>query len=208
MSKGYRQTDRVAKALGSDILSGKLASGDALSSDDRLCATHQVSRTVIREALRLLTGKGLIYARPRIGTRVAERQNWALWDGDLLAWAAELDDMEDLLRDGMDMRLAIEPMLAALAASRADEAANQALQEALRQLQGAPTRDNELAYLAAFYKIAANQLALAALPLTKFCLSKRATPPILTGYRALTAAIAQKDAASARQIALQNLLDA
>lgn len=207
MSKGLRQTDKVAKALGTDILSGNQPIGDALPGDDSLRARFGVSRTVIREALRLLGSKGLIVAKPRTGTLVAESRNWALWDRDILLWLADIDVSEDLLRDGRDMRLAIEPMLAALAASRADESGNRALQQALRNLQTAPDLLHEQVFLEALYTIADNHLALAALPLARFCLTKRQTAPPLGAYRELTAAIAQKNATAARQIAFQSLLD-
>lgn len=207
MGQGNRQTDSVAKAIGLEILSGKHAHGDALPADTVLCERFGVSRTVIREALRLLGGKGLLAARPRIGTLVAPRAQWALWDSDILLWLSEIDEIGDFLRDGHDMRLAIEPMLAALAASRGNGDTNSALQQALRDLQSSTTPEHEIAFLAAFYRCSNNQLAIAALPLTAFCLKKRSGTVPLEQYRKLTAAIAQKDAATARQITFQYLLE-
>ena len=66
------------------------------------------------------------------------RENWALWDKDVLNWFSKTDisnNKYDFSADALDMRLALEPTLAALAASRADEVANKALQDALQQLQ-------------------------------------------------------------------------
>ncbi len=207
MSKANRQTDMVAKAIGMDILTAAMPSGAKLPADQDLCARFNVSRTVIREALRLLGGKGLLSARPRIGTLVAENTQWALWDADILDWMAETAPDEQILNDGRDMRLAIEPMLAALAASRADEAANMKLQAALRDLQSEASPAAETRFLGCFYAATGNRFAASALHLAAFCISRRASNPPVAAYRQLTAAIAQKNAAEARQIAYQILLE-
>ncbi len=211
MSNVVRHTDRVAALLAARILSGTWAEGAKFPPDTELCAEFNVSRTVIREALRLLGGKGLIEAVPRRGTHVANRQNWALWDADVLNWLNNNDISDkkyDLSSDALDMRLALEPTLAALAAARADTDANTALQEALRAVQQTPDTAHEQAFLEAFYRAAGNDFAIAALPLTAFALSHRATALPLEAYRRLTAAIAQKDGAGARQAALQAILSA
>ena len=63
-----RLTDQVAAALAGQILSQKWTPGQKLPADTVLCETHQVSRTVLREAMRVLGAKGLITAKPRVGT--------------------------------------------------------------------------------------------------------------------------------------------
>ena len=206
MSDKNRQTDKVAKTLAQRILDGTWPSGHKLPADTALCDEFNVSRTVIREALRLLGGKGLLRARPRLGTQVANKADWALWDRDILDWLAETQAAADYQGDARDMRLAIEPMLAALAAARADEQANQALQEALRRLQTDNDAAHETAFLAALYQAAGNQFAATALHLTLFDSRPAKRPPALAHYRELTAAIAQKDSAAARQAALNALL--
>ena len=211
MERVLRHTDRVAAALAAEILSGNWPEAHKFPADTELCDRFGVSRTVIREALRLLSGKGLIMAVPRRGTHVAPRHNWALWDKDVLGWLGN-DQNEnnkyDFSGDALDMRLALEPTLAALAAARADAAGNTALQEALRQLGQTLDLKSELAFLGAFYAAASNDFALSALPLTEFSLSHRDTAPPLDAYRRLTAAIAQKDGATARQAARQAVLQA
>ena len=204
-----RHTDRVAAALAQRILSGAWSEDDKLPADTALCAEFDVSRTVIREALRLLSGKGLIIAVPRRGTHVEKRQNWALWDKDVLNWLANIDidnNKYDFSADALDMRLALEPTLAALAAARADDADNDALQDALRQLQHHTDAPTHAAFLGCFYAAAHNGFAIAALPLAAYALSHRQTTPPLDAYRRLTAAIAQKDGSLARQAALQAIL--
>jgi DNA-binding FadR family transcriptional regulator len=213
MSNVLRHTDRVAAALAQRILSGNWSENKKFPADTALCAEFDVSRTVIREALRLLSAKGLINAVPRRGTHVAMRENWALWDKDVLNWLSNSDISDnkyDFSSDALDMRLALEPTFAALAASRADEAANMALQDALQQLQQNANKDTykdaHARFLACFYGAAQNAFALAVLPLAAYSLAHNATPPPLDAYRRLTAAIAQKDGATARQAALQALL--
>jgi DNA-binding FadR family transcriptional regulator len=213
MSNVLRHTDRVAAALAQRILSGNWSENKKFPADTALCAEFDVSRTVIREALRLLSAKGLINAVPRRGTHVAMRKNWSLWDKDMLNWLSKTDISDnkyDFSSDALDMRLALEPTFAALAASRADEAANKALQDALQQLQQDANKDTykdaHARFLACFYGAAQNAFALAALPLAAYSLAHNATPPPLDAYRRLTAAIAQKDGTTARQAALQALL--
>lgn len=201
--------------LAARILRGDWPENHKFPADTDLCQEFDVSRTVIREALRLLGGKGLIEAVPRRGTHVAARQNWALWDKDVLQWLASMasdPQKYDLSSDALDMRLALEPTLAALAAARADDRANNALQDALRDMQQngqqIGSRAAEMAYLQAFYRAAGNDFALAALPLADFALSCRTGDAPIDAYRRLTAAIAQKNGAAARQAALQAILTA
>ena len=66
-------------------------------------------------------------------------------------------------------------------------------------LQQTNDREAEMVYLKAFYSAAGNNFAIAALPLAEFALKHRAAAPPLEAYRRLTAAIAQKDGAAARQ---------
>jgi DNA-binding transcriptional MocR family regulator len=63
--------------LGAAIVSGDLAAGETLDTE-QLAADQQVSRTVVREAIRVLSGKGLVDARPKRGTFVLDRENWNL----------------------------------------------------------------------------------------------------------------------------------
>ncbi|MBT7641763.1 MAG: FadR family transcriptional regulator [Rhodobiaceae bacterium] len=212
MTGEKRRTDALAEALALPILTQTLAEGQKMPSDAEICASHSVSRTVVREAFRILSGKGLIVARPRVGTLVAPRPTWALWDGDILQW---LDNhnatgtspyVDKWLADAMDIRLALEPSFAALAASRATPKANEALQLALRELQQVGTIAAEAAFLATLYDATDNDFAAYPQQLTGWSLRHRKTGAPLADYARVTAAIAQKDSATARQSALQALL--
>lgn len=111
----FRQvTDRLATA----IVSGTLAAADLLPNEDDLRHEISVSRTAYREAVRFLTAKGLVEARPRSGTRVAPRQHWNLLDPDVLAWFFAAGADEVFVRDLYELRLFIEPNSARLAAER------------------------------------------------------------------------------------------
>jgi DNA-binding FadR family transcriptional regulator len=128
-----------------------------LPADTALCAEFDVSRTVIREALRLLSAKGLIICRPETRHPMSPcAQNWALWDKDVLNWLSKTDlsdNKYDFSSDALDMRLALEPTFAALAASRADEAANMALQDALQQLQQTPIKTPTKTHMPGFWPV-------------------------------------------------------
>lgn len=209
MSTANRRTDQVTEALALDILTGELEIGSKMPSDDALCTRFNVSRTILREAFRLLSAKGLLQARPRIGTLVAEKANWALWDKDLLHWRDKAGHGAQLRADIDDIRLALEPSLAALAASRGSDIANQNLQQALRDLETAHAdiAFYEAAFLAALYRAANNEMAAAAVHLAQWAISHRATPIPLAAYRRMTASIAQKLPSEARQATLHALLN-
>lgn len=204
MEAAKRRTDKLAAALAQQIFTGAWPIGGKLPSDTELCSRYRVSRTVVREALRLLTGKGLIEARPRRGTLVAAQNRWALWDRDILLWRAAAGHGDALMAEISDIRLGLEPSLAALAAARADLAANEALQAALRALQSDATQ--EKAFLSALYAASGNQLALAGVHLAHWAVTERASPSPMTAYRDMTAAIAQNDGAAARTACFQALL--
>lgn len=89
-----------------------------------------VSRTVLREALRTLTSKGLVESRPRVGTRVRPRQAWNLLDADVLQWYARVAPPMVFALRLQEMREMIEPFAAGLAASARDDAALAALADA------------------------------------------------------------------------------
>lgn len=77
---------------------------------------YGVSRTVMREALRTLTSKGLVESRPKIGTRVRPRGVWNLLDADLLDWYARVAPPLAFALKLQEMREMVEPYAAALAA--------------------------------------------------------------------------------------------
>jgi DNA-binding FadR family transcriptional regulator len=77
---------RVIRELGLRIVGGALPPGSSLPNEDELGAELGVSRTVVREAVKVLLAKGLVEVRPRTGTRVRPRRSWHLLDPDVVAW--------------------------------------------------------------------------------------------------------------------------
>jgi len=80
-------------------------------------ARFSASRTALREAYSKLSGKGLIVARPRIGTRVRLKADWNLLDPDVLAWRLSSEPEGHFVDDLFTLRRAIEPVAAEIAAT-------------------------------------------------------------------------------------------
>jgi GntR family galactonate operon transcriptional repressor len=108
----------VLDELGAQLVAGWVMPGGALPTEAELASELQVSRTVIREALRVLAAKGLVDARPMLGTRVRPRDQWHLLDADVLAWRIAAEGEAAVLRELLEIRLLVEPAVAALAARR------------------------------------------------------------------------------------------
>lgn len=117
-ARSRSHTGRVVGDLGLGIVTGKLSEGSLLPGDQELLAKYRVSRTVLREALKTLSAKGLVKARARVGTRVTPRSSWNLFDSDVLLWHAEAGFRPEFLGHLAEIRMALEPEAAALAAQR------------------------------------------------------------------------------------------
>jgi GntR family transcriptional regulator, galactonate operon transcriptional repressor len=108
---------RTTRALARQILEAE--SILAFPKEADLCAQLGVSRTVVRESMKVLADKGMVEMKPRAGTRSRPHSAWNLLDPDILAWQAETRPAADFLRDLCEVRLAIEPTAAGFAAVRA-----------------------------------------------------------------------------------------
>jgi GntR family transcriptional regulator, galactonate operon transcriptional repressor len=127
---------RVVHELGLRILRGQLAPGTTLRTEE-LEREFDVSRTVIREALKVLGAKGLVDARPRRGTYVRPRADWILLDPDVLRWQFEGRSDSSFFDNLAEVRAIIEPAGAWLAAKRRTEADLERLERALDQMVAA-----------------------------------------------------------------------
>lgn len=107
---------KVVEAIGRMVFT--LQPGRALPTEQELMSTLQVSRSTLREAVKGLVGKGLLEVRPRTGTRVRPRHLWNNLDPDVLLWAAEFD-RERTIVELNELRSAVEPAAASLAALHA-----------------------------------------------------------------------------------------
>ncbi|RYZ60112.1 MAG: FadR family transcriptional regulator, partial [Proteobacteria bacterium] len=137
----------LAHSLGVRILKGELPEGHVFPDELELASQLGISRSVLREALRVLSAKGLVEARPRTGTRVCPRRQWSLLDPDLLAWRFEARPSRKFLRDLFELRLMVEPEAAALAATRRTAAQVAAMRKALQGMasHGLATEEGRLA---------------------------------------------------------------
>lgn len=108
----------IARDIGIAIVSGRLRPGHVLEAEVEASAHLHVSRTAYREALRMLSAKGLISSRPRAGTRVSPTSEWHLLDPDVLAWLFIDVPRPEVLHGLFELRSIVEPAAAALAAQR------------------------------------------------------------------------------------------
>jgi GntR family galactonate operon transcriptional repressor len=123
----------ITESLAKRVLSGKLFQGEVIDVD-ALMEEWGVSRTVLREALKVLGAKGMVDARPKRGTFVRPRESWTLLDPDVLRWQAEGEPDPVLLSNLQELREMVEPGAARLAAARATPKDIAGLREALRDM--------------------------------------------------------------------------
>ncbi|MET9617858.1 FadR/GntR family transcriptional regulator [Kitasatospora indigofera] len=121
---------QAVEIIGERIIRGVHAPGDSLYPD-QIERELGVSKTVVREALRVLASKGLIDSRQKRGTFVRPRADWNLLDSDLLRWQGLGIPGEAFLENLGEVRSIVEPAGARLAAVRRDEADLAALEDAL-----------------------------------------------------------------------------
>lgn len=134
----YALLDAVGKAI---VVGGYDDSPFPTEAD--LARQYAVSRSVTREAVKMLTAKGLLVARPRKGTSVQPPSAWNLFDPDVLRWMLERKFSLDLLRQFNELRIAIEPMAAALAAKAAGAAGIAAIEAGYQRMVAAEEGDDD-----------------------------------------------------------------
>jgi DNA-binding FadR family transcriptional regulator len=127
----------VARSIGVDIIAGRYTEGTRLPGDAELTAMFGVSRPVLRESVKTLVAKGLLSTKARVGTVVRERGAWNMFDADVLAWHLDAGIDKRFLGDLAEIRLAVEPRAAALAASRRSDADIVALRRSMEQMRRA-----------------------------------------------------------------------
>jgi DNA-binding FadR family transcriptional regulator len=114
-------TQQLVEELGVAIVTGRYAGPDGFPIESEICANYGASRSVVREAIKVLNAKGLLIARPRRGTSVRPEREWNMLDPDVLFWTLERHFSLPFLLDLTRTRLAIEPAAAAEAARVATE---------------------------------------------------------------------------------------
>lgn len=207
--------EHVVDQLGRAIVAGEIAEGELLPSDAELEARFKVSRTVLREAMKTLSAKGLIVPRARIGTRVTERRCWNLFDADVLTWRFDAGIDEEFLTHLCEIRLAFEPFAAALAADKATPADIAGLR-ALAEAMGAPQHTAQSLALAdlefhlalaeasknPFMRSVGSLIEAALVGIFKLsspAAGRDKIAEVAQSHQAIVEAIARRDAAAARQ---------
>ena len=130
-----RLSEKVAGTIGRRIVSGRYLPGDTLPTEPRIQEEFGVSRTAVREAIRLLSAKGLTSSRPKIGTRVRPTVDWNMLDPEVLRWQVDQNPTEQFIHDLFEMREIIEPAASSRAAERATEDQLATLAKAMEGIQ-------------------------------------------------------------------------
>lgn len=210
----------VLNQIGQSIVQGEFAPGDPLPNADDWSAAHGVSRTVLREVIKVLAGKGLVESRTKTGMRVRPRSNWNFLDPDVLAWRYSGPISGADVRELFELRRAIEPMAGALAAERATPEQIAELEAVLVEMEdvaddGERFAEPDLVFHQAILRMTGNELigSLAASIETALLMSFRLSNDNPRGHRhsmplhrEVAESISARDGAGARR-ALLALLD-
>lgn len=124
----------IADKIGLSIVRGEYSPGTVLPNEAQWAQTFDVSRSAVREAIKMLMAKGLLASRPKVGSWVEPRERWNLLDRDVLSWYSSVPDREGFLRTVQEFRYIIEPETAAFAAVRRSEEQMQAISGACRDM--------------------------------------------------------------------------
>ncbi|MCR8724627.1 FadR/GntR family transcriptional regulator [Frigidibacter sp. ROC022] len=125
---------RIAEQLGRDIVNGCYEEGALLPGVEDLREKFGASRVIVREAIRTLGAKGLVYSRRKMGTRVANRQGWNIFDEDVLAWLMAEGRAGEYLLAFIEFRLFVEPEAASMAAKRSTKELLQPLRDSVAKI--------------------------------------------------------------------------
>jgi DNA-binding FadR family transcriptional regulator len=203
----------IAREIGVAIVTGRLRPGHVLDGEIEASSRRRVSRTAYREAIRILSAKGLIQSRPRTGTQVSRIPDWHLLDPDVLSWMFSDVPRPEVIHGLFELRSIVEPAAAAWAATRRKQHHLTDMRSALdamaaHTLQRPEGREADMAFHAALLAATANPFvasltngvtaAVAGLTELKLRLTKVMRDPVVDHVRVYDA-IAAKDANGARE---------
>ena len=124
----------LANEIGLRIVRGDYPPGTILPNEPNGRETFNVSRSAVREAIKMLMAKSLLASRPKIGSWVEPKERWNLLDRDVLAWYATSPDREAFLRTVQEFRHIIEPEATAFAAMRRTDEQMAEISQACREM--------------------------------------------------------------------------
>ena len=142
LDRNFNLSQRMVQELGRTIICGEFLD-DSLPTEAELCEKFGVSRSAVREAVKMLSAKGLISSKPRQGIRILPEDQWNIFDPDLLRWVLESKPSLHVLKEFLQVRIAIEPEAAALAARYADQTALDNIEKALEGMRKAEGNSKE-----------------------------------------------------------------
>lgn len=209
---------RIVRDVGMDIVAGKYQPGDRLPGEAMLCETYEVSRSVLREATRVLVAKGLVVSRQKAGVTVQPKSQWHLLDPDVLYWLIQTQPQAEFVDTLITVRRIFEPAAAALAAMNATGTQIQAIAAAYDGMERARTPEELLEPDIAFHRLIAeatnnpllayigNMLSLALGESIKLSSQLPNTHALsLPRHKAIITALMNRDASSARQASFVQL---
>ncbi len=210
----------VIEEIGRRIVSGEFAPGDALPTESELCQALAVSRTALREALRVLAAKGLLEAKRKVGTVVRPAERWNYLDADILSWQLQSQDAARVIGELYELRHLIEPIAASLAANHAKATDVSALRSAYRDMElagddGEQIKIPDMRFHRAIIEASGNRLFSSLAPVMSAALAvnfdlvskaPRGQKHSLPAHRRVLEAIENHDAAGAR-LAMQKLIE-
>jgi DNA-binding FadR family transcriptional regulator len=189
-----------------------------MPNEDHLAAELGVSRTVVREAIKVLQAKGLVEVKPRTGTRVRPRRSWHLLDADVVAWQfADMERGEDM-RELYEIRATIEATAARLAAERRTEEQLDEIEAHQRRIEAAAAepmalRAADLDFHGAVVDAAHNSLLSHVSAMIRVALEAASEPPAPESngddalLRAAVATAIRDGDAGASETAMRSLVD-
>jgi DNA-binding FadR family transcriptional regulator len=216
-----RITRSIVDAIGIAIVTGQHQPNELLPAEASMTTQYDASRSVLREAIKVLNAKGLVTARPRAGTSVTPPSQWNLFDPDVLRWTLHGDFSLPLLIEFTEVRLGIEPMAAALVATRASPESVAQIEEGFRRMQAAERGEDDrlladIAFHVAILDASENRFYARLKPLVETALQfsikltntlSRDHDAKLEAHRRVLQAIKLRDAVAARAAAELLLLE-
>ena len=210
----------IVQQLGLKIVSGEISENEKLPSEVDLCEEYKVSRPVFREAIRVLNAKGLTYSRPKIGTVARPKEEWHLLDPDVLFWLIQTTPEHEFFKTLSTVRRVLEPELAYIAASTANEEDIERIKQAYEGMEKATTVEEfiepDIQFHLAIAKATHNDLLaymskMLVLPLQQSIQVTSLRPNLqghsLPRHKAILTEIENKDPLSARHASLVQLDD-
>lgn len=145
------KTSNLIEVIGKNIVKGDFKEGDIFESEHSLCEEYNVSRGVIREVLQRLSEKGLIEKRMHSCWRVCSKDEWNIFDDDLIDWCFEDRQNQDLYLQFLEFRKEIEPKAIVLATIRANDKDLDNLKSSLNMMKESVENQDKFAVADSFF---------------------------------------------------------